>query len=537
MLQTQQAKVAVYARRSPEDKMNRQNTFRDGGVTDSIESQLLELGQYAREQGFTSYREYYDDNISGTTFARPHFMEMLEDIQAGTVDTVIVKDLSRLGRDYIESGRYQETVFPELGVRLIAINDGYDSGTGAGTDTAPFKNLFNDWYVRDISRKTKSALAARAKSGKYLSTGLYGYQKAPEDKNQLIPDPNTAPVVQRIFSMAAGGHSFRSIARQLAADEILTPAAYKGLEARSAATRPTDWSPITVAHIVREPQYLGKVVFGRKKKASYKSKKLLPTAEVEQIVVEGTHEPLVSVETWNLANEVCQRQRKSTQAGEPHMFAGLLYCADCGSTMVHSGHGAFVCQRYRNYSRGPQGCASHRITDAFLYDVVWNTVKAVIREAEIDRAGLVERLTGESQKKQKAALDAAVKEQRRTEKRLGEIGALVKKAFEKNATGALPDDVYRDLMADYTAERGALTAKLDNLTAQVVRLEKDTGNAEKFVALVEQYIGVEALDRELVHALIDRIDIGESYKTESGYKVYPVEVTFRFVGKIKPFSF
>lgn len=147
MLQTQQqAKVAVYARRSPEDKMNRQNTFRDGGVTDSIESQLLELGQYAREQGFTSYREYYDDNISGTTFARPHFMEMLEDIQAGTVDTVIVKDLSRLGRDYIESGRYQETVFPELGVRLIAINDGYDSGTGAGTDTAPFKNLFNETY-------------------------------------------------------------------------------------------------------------------------------------------------------------------------------------------------------------------------------------------------------------------------------------------------------------------------------------------------------------------------------------------------------
>ena len=146
-------------------------------------------------------------------------------------------------------------------------------------------------------------------------------------------------------------------------------------------------------------------------------------------------------------------------------------------------------------------------------------------------------MTGESQKKQKAALDAAVKEQRRTEKRLGEIGALVKKAFEKNATGALPDDVYRDLMADYTAERGALTAKLDSLMTQVVKLEKDTGNAEKFVALVEQYIGVEALDRELVHALIDRIDIGESYKADSGYKVYPVDVTFRFVGKIEPFSF
>lgn len=252
MLQNHTTKAAIYARRSPEDRANRQNQFRGDGVSDSIESQLLMLHQYADSQGFQDCREYYDDNISGTTFIRKDFTRLLEDIQAGMVNTVIVKDLSRLGRDYIESGRYQEIVFPELGTRLIAVNDGYDSATGAGTDCAVFKNVFNDYYVKDISNKTKSALKARATAGKYLSSGVYGYQKDPNDKNHLIPDPETAPVVQRIFSMAAGGQTFRSIARTLTIEKVLSPGAYKGLAVNS-----IDWYPTAVAKIVRTPEYLG----------------------------------------------------------------------------------------------------------------------------------------------------------------------------------------------------------------------------------------------------------------------------------------
>lgn len=533
MLQNQQTvKAAIYARRSPEDKANRTNMFRGGGVSDSIESQILELQQAAQQLGFSNVREYYDDNISGTTFIRKDFARLLEDIQAGTVNTVIVKDLSRLGRDYIESGRYQEIVFPEMGVRLIAVNDGYDSATGAGTDTAVFKNVFNDYYVRDISNKTKSALKARAKAGKYLSSGLYGYQKDPNDKNHLIPDPNTAPTVQRIFSMVAGGHSFRSVARDLTTEGILTPAAYRGLAPRSSATRPFDWTAITVANIARDPRYLGMQVFGRTRKVSYKSKKLIANPDDEVIVVEGTHQPLVSEEVWNVANEIGKRKRKSTKAGEPHIFAGLIVCADCGSTMVHSGHGAFVCRRYRDYGNAPQGCSSHRITDDLLYSSVWACVRDVIHAAELDRSALVERLSGQGQKKQIAALNAARKEQRKVEKRLDEIDVLIKKAFEKNALGSLPDKLYSSLVAGYTTERNELAARLEKLIEQADKLEEETGNAEHFVTLVEKYIGVDSLDRELIHELIDKIEIGQSYK-DSGVKVYPMDIYFRFVGKIE----
>ena len=314
-LQNNTAKAAIYARRSPEDRANRQNQFRGDGVSDSIETQILMLQQYADSQGFTNCLEYFDDNISGTTFSRPQFMQMLSDIQQGRIDTVIVKDLSRLGRDYIESGRYQEIVFPELGTRLIAINDGYDSATGAGTDCAVFKNVFNDYYVKDISNKTRSALAARARAGKYLSSGVYGYAKDPHDKNKLIPDPETAPIVRRIFSMTVSGISFRAIARTLSSEGILTPAAVKGVSPRKETTRPTDWSATTINGIIRNPAYLGKLVYGKSRKVSYKSKKQIASPEDQLIVTEGTHEPIVNQDVWNLANEIANRHRKAAAQG------------------------------------------------------------------------------------------------------------------------------------------------------------------------------------------------------------------------------
>lgn len=538
MLQNQQtAKVAIYARRSPEDKANRINMFRGDGVSDSIESQILELQQAAQQMGFPFVREYYDDNISGTTFIRKDFTRLLEDIQAGTVNTVIIKDLSRLGRDYIESGRYQEIIFPELGTRLIALNDGYDSETGAGTDMAAFKNVYNDMYVKDTSKKTRSALRARAVAGKYLSSGIYGYQKDPNDKNHLIPNPETAPIVQRIFSMTIGGQSFRSIARTLSDEGVLTPSAYKGLTPRRADYRPTDWNPISIRDMVRDEQYLGKTVYGKTRKVSYKSKKLVKNAQEERIVIEGTHKPLVSEAIWKRANEVADLHCKSATGGEPHMLAGLLYCADCGSSITVGAYNSFVCRRYKTYGRSENGCTGHHIPSDLLFATVWASIRDVITEAQIDRDGLVARLSGVGHKRQKAALDAAVKERQRAEKRLAEVGALLKKAFEKNVLGTLPDELYNTLTADYAAERASLTARIETLAAQADRLEQETGNAERFVSLVEQYVDVQELDRELAHQLIDRIEIGQSFKDSDGIKKYPIAIHFRFVGKIQEQSF
>lgn len=531
MMQNHTAHAAIYARRSPEDKANRQNLFRGDGVSDSIETQLLMLQQYADRQGFANCREYYDDNISGTTFARPQFMQMLADIKTGLVDTVIVKDLSRLGRDYIESGRYQEIVFPELGTRLIAINDGYDSATGAGVDTAVFKNVFNDYYVKDISNKTKSALKARATAGKYLSSGIYGYRKDPNDKNRLIPDPVTAPIVQRIFSMTVSGITFRAIARTLSDEGILTPAATKGITPRSASTRPTDWNSTTIGDIVRNPEYLGKIVYGKSRKVSYKSRKLVAVPEEQHIVTNGTHEPLVTQTVWDLANDIASRHRKSNKTGEIHIFSGLLFCQDCGSSIAMSKN-AYLCQRYRAYSRdGKNGCTSHRIPHRLLYASVLASVQEVTEEARRDRDGLIARLSGMNQKKQQAALNSAKQEQAKTEKRLADIGGLIRKAFEKNAMGDMPNDIYNDLINGYTRERSELTARLDTITKQIADLTRETDNATQFVELAEQYADVKTLDRELLHRLIDRIEIGESY-TENGIRHQVVDIFFRFVGRI-----
>lgn len=446
MLQNRTAKAAIYARRSPEDRANRQNQFRGDGVSDSIETQLLMLHQYADNQGFINPMEYYDDNISGTTFSRPDFMRMLDDIQQGRIDTVIVKDLSRLGRDYIESGRYQEIVFPELGTRLIAVNDGYDSATGAGMDSAVFKNVFNDYYVKDISTKTRSALKARATAGKYLSSGVYGYKKDPNDKNKLLPDPDTAPIVRRIYSMVVSDYSFRSIAFTLSQEGILTPAAVKQVIPRTAATRPTDWSVVTIGSIVRNPVYLGKMVYGKTRKVSYKSKKKIAVPEEQRIVTEGTHEPLVSQSTWDLANEIANRHKKTTSKGETHIFSGLLFCKDCGSSLSLN-RNAYVCYRYRNFSKSENGCTSHRIPYKLLYASVLGSVQEVTETAQKDRDNLIARLSGIGQKEQQAALSTAQKEQKRTEKRLTEIEQLIRKAFEKNVLGGLPDDMYNSLVA------------------------------------------------------------------------------------------
>lgn len=437
-----------------------------------------------------------------------------------------------MGRDYIESGRYQEIVFPELGTRLIAVTDGYDSATGAGTDCAVFKNVFNDYYVKDISNKTRSALKARARAGKYLSSGVYGYSKDPHDRNRLIPDPETAPIVRRIFSMTASGMSFRAITRILAGEGILTPSAVRQRTPRTAAARPTDWNTVTLASIVRNPVYLGKLVYGKSRKVSYKSKKVVAASEEQYIITEGTHEAIVSQSLWDLANEVANRHKKTSTTGRVNIFSGLLYCADCGTSVTQIKN-AYVCRRYRRYGKESEnGCTSHRIPYQVLYASVLASVQEVTEEARRDRDSLITQLSGVGRKKQQAALAAARKDLAKTEKRLADIGELIRRAFEKNALGDMPDDVYKSLTDGYTKERADLTARLESVTAQVTELQQETDNATQFVELAEQYADITELDQDLIHRLIDRIEIGESYQ-ENGVRYQPIDIFFRFVGKIE----
>ncbi|BDF72708.1 recombinase [Oscillospiraceae bacterium] len=525
------ADTALYGRLSKEDRTRGMNLNK--GNSDSIESQMLMLHQYAAAHGLQVYDEYTDDGYTGTNFQRPDFMRMMEDIRAGKVKTVIVKDLSRLGRDYIESGRYQEVIFPELGTRLIAIGDGYDSDNEDGNDIAPFKNLFNDFYPRDISKKTRNALNARARNGEYLGPGLYGYCKDPNDRHKLVPDPDTAPVVRRIFSMVCGGYGFCKVARELSNEGIPTPGAVKGHGPRTGYHRPTDWHFPTVRAIVMNPMYLGHTIHGVQKKLNYKSSKMIQMPEENWIVVEGTHEPLISRETWDLAHKVISTRSKPTGKGTPHIFSGLLKCGTCGATMAKDSGNGFSCQRYKVY--GKEQCTNHRITMEQLNTVVLASIRDVSEEVRADRDGFIERLTGKGLEGQRAACETARRERHKLEKRLSEIGPLVKKAFEKNAADLLPDDVYTALIEDYAAEKEDVIARLADLDAKIVEMEQETEGPEKFVALVEQYTDIQALDRDILHALIEKIVIHQGYK-DQGVKHQEVDIYFRFIGRIDDLS-
>lgn len=526
-MQDQTADTALYSRLSKEDKSRGKNL--EKGSSDSIESQKMLLEQHAAEHGFRVFDHYSDDGISGTTFQRKDFIRMMEDINAGHIKTVIVKDLSRLGRDYIETGRYQEIVFPEKGVRLIALGDNYDSDDESGTDLAPFRNLFNDFYPKDISKKTRAALNARAHNGEYLGAGLYGYLKRPDDKHRLIPDEETAPIVQRIFSMAANGYGFQKIARAFSNEKIPTPGTVKGGTRRADYHKSTDWNFPTIRAILNNPMYLGCVIHGRTKKLGYKSDIIRPVPEEKWIVVEGTHEPLITQELWDLAHQVIKKRSKPMKTGEPHIFSGLLKCADCGSTMAKDGVNGFSCQRYKVY--GKEQCSNHRITMENLSAVVLASIQKISNEIKQNRDSFIARLSSKGKQKEQLALDSFKKERRKLDNRHSEIALLIKKAFEKNALGTLPDDIYKSLIDDYAAEKEDIQRRLNLLDDRIFQMEQETKTVNNFVSLIEKYTDIQELDRDILHTLIEKIVIYQGY-SENGNRYQQIDIHYRFVGQI-----
>lgn len=516
------ADTAIYGRLSKED-----SRFKD--QSGSIETQLLFLQSYADENGLQVYDRYTDDGYTGTNFQRPAFMRMMEDIKAGKIKTVLIKDLSRLGRDYIESGRYMETVFPEYGIRLIAPGDGYDSENGDGNDLAPVRNVFNDFFPRDISKKTRAAVRARAQAGLYVGSGAYGYMKEPDNKNHVIPNPDTAPVVHRIFSMVASGFGYLTIARTLSNEGVPTPSAYKGRSPKSDLRGSTDWSMSTVRQILNSEVYLGKLVYGKTKKLNYKSSKILKMPKEAQVVIENTHEPLVSQELWDLAHKVNGSRNKPTGDGTPHIFSGLLYCFDCKDRVSRATKGTFTCQRYRCYG---DCTSSHYTTLERLSATVLASIREVTENIKVDKQGFIARLSGRSQSKQQAACNAQKKERDKLEKRLAELPTLTKKLFEKNAAGVLDDEVFKSIMQEYTEERRDLQSRLDALNAVISEMEQAQDGVNQFVTLVERYTDIQELDRDIIHTLIDKIEIHSAYKDEFGVKIQEVDIYFRFVGKL-----
>lgn len=512
-------RAALYMRLSKDD---------DGAAESaSITTQRQLLRSYAAEHGYAVQDEYSDDGYSGVSFERPEFRRMIADIEAKRVNLVIVKDLSRLGRDYITAGQYTEIYFPSKGVRCIAVNDGYDS-EGPYTDIAPFKNVINEMYARDISKKIRSAFAAKMREGAYVAAfAPYGYQKDAADKNRLVADARSGEVVKRIFAMAAGGAKPADIARTLNAEGIPSPAAYRCITRGGLGAGRQEWTGSTVGKMLRNMVYIGHTAQGKTEKVSLKSRVSVSKAREEWIIVKNTHEALVDEETFDIVQRRTRARTCPKKGGFGNIFSGIAKCADCGRNMSSTGtrkkgsRANLCCGGYKLH--GSQECGNHFID----YDALYKIVLAELRErlciSQDERAKIADNAYG----RLCAARRGEDKESGSIKRRLNEIESIIARLYEDNAAGRLSDRRTGRLAAKYEKEAEALEERMGAIQA-----EKEAAvSREKTGRLLDEIINMAELTPDMLFKLIDRIEIAQGYYEQTAQgriKRQSVKIFYRF---------
>ena len=522
--------AALYMRLSKDD---------DGAAESaSIITQRKMLRSYAAEHGYVVFDEYVDDGWSGTNFDRPDFKRMIGDIEAKKVNLVITKDLSRLGRDYITAGQYTEIYFPSKGVRYIAIHDGYDSDSPY-SDIAPFKNVINEMYARDTSKKIRSAFATKMQDGAYIAAfAPYGYQKDPVDKNHLVVDGQSGQVVKRIFRMAAEGAPPAEIARSLNERGIPPPAVYRcmthdGLEV-SAYSKRQEWTSATITKMLRNVVYLGHIAQGKTTKISFKSHLTLSNPRDEWIVVENTHEALVDQETFDLVRRRTMARTCEKKGTFYNLFSGIAKCADCGRNMSTTGTrkkgspANLTCGGYKLY--GAEECSNHFIDYNVLYEIVQASLREQLAISREERAAVLEN----AQKKQPASAgrQERSKEISSIKKRLRELEGIIAKLYEDNGAGRLSDSRMNKLLSKYAQEAETLEQRLAALQNENAAPEPSFQEArEKLDKLLRQITDVTELTPKLLFKLVDHIEIGQGHyeRGEHGkVKHQTVKIFYRF---------
>ena len=527
--------AGLYCRLSVEDDASQES--------ESIQTQKAILTDYCKQHGYHIVDYYIDDGETGTNFERPGFQRMLADIDAGKINTVICKDLSRFGRNYYEAGRYLDKDFVERGVRFIAPGNNVDSAKGGYDLTVPFLNMMNDYYARDISLKTKAAKEARARQGMYLgSKAPYGYVKDPADKHHLIVDEEAAKVVRRIFQMASDGMGYNKIARVLHEEGIPNPYSYYALQHPGylpGRNLPIDtrWHVTSVQMILKNPAYRGDCVNGKVgNKIMHGQQRRRP--EEEWIVVRNTHEPLVSEEQWEQVQRLIAVRRKSCLGGEPQMFAGLVYCSDCGSALSFSrvhhktkpDSGKFKCWVYSRH--GKEYCTSHYITLEQLSAVVLDDIRRQAAFAKYCRMEYLQRLVSAQTKRDAEELAEKRKSIEADQTRMAQLDRITQNLLEKNAMGAITDAQFAAMNAQYASERTALETRLASYREREEGVELATLNATKFADLIESYLEIEALSARVLNRLIDKIVVHQRQKEVNGSQFQQVDIYYRFMGML-----
>ena len=527
--------TALYCRLSRDDGTE--------GDSNSISNQKRMLKKYAKENGFANTRFYIDDGYTGTNFNRPGFQKMLEDIELGYIGTIIVKDMSRLGRDYLTVGYYTDTFFPEREVRFIAVNDCVDSADGEN-ELAPFRNVMNEMYARDISRKVRSAHRIRGNSGEPLSQPPYGYMKAPENKKRWIIDPDATPVVRRIFQMALESKGNETIARILEEERVLNPMAYwrsKGLKraGRTEQSNPYKWSKTTIGSILRQQEYCGDIINFKTYSKSFKNKKRLVNAEENWVIFRNVHEPIVERDLFEQVQKMIgktKRRAPKKENAEKNMFCDLLYCADCGKKLwFHTNANNksihyFSCSNYKSDYRGT--CQTrHYIRADAVEQVVQMELQRMAAFLLKDEDAFVDLLTEKSNRDIHFETQRLLREIRIAADRCNTVSSLHEKLYEDNASGKVSDDWYMEQAHRYEVERLGLKDKIRKAQDELKQLEPSQTGRDHFVGAIRRFLEMQTLTPALLRELIDHIDVFET-EGKGKNRTQRIVIHYRFVDVI-----
>ncbi len=536
MLRQSDKITALYCRLSRDDELQ--------GDSNSIVNQKAILSKYAKENHFSNTLFFVDDGYSGTNFNRPSWCELIEKIENGEVSTLIVKDMSRLGRDYLKVGFYTEVLFVEKGVRFIAINNGIDSANQQDSDFTPFLNIINEWYAKDTSKKIRAVMKSKGEAGEHLCTNPpYGYMKAPDNKKQWIVDAEAAEVVKRIFALCLDGYGPSQIARILKEDKVFTPAAYWQAQGKvtnlSVPKNPYSWVGATVADILEKKDYLGHTVNFKTCKQSYKSKKKLHNPEEKQLVFENTHEAIIDADTWARVQELRKNKRRPTRTGKTNMFSGIVRCADCGEKLYYctsknfeARQDHFVCSTSR--LKGKEVCPTHFIRAVVLEQGVLAhmrlTIACVANHEEQFRKAMGAKQKAEAKKE----LAAKKRQLTQAERRIEELDRLFKRIYEDNANGKLSDSRFQMLSDDYEQEQEELREKLLRLNEEIDEQEEQAENIDRFISKVRKYLDLNELTPTVLNDMVKAVYVHAPDKSK-GHREQKIDISYDLVGILPAF--
>jgi len=527
--------TALYCRLSRDDELQ--------GDSNSIVNQKNILSKYAKENGFKNLQYFVDDGFSGTNFNRPGWNDLIALVEDNKVGAIIVKDMSRLGRDYLKVGFYTEVMFVEKNIRFIAINNGIDSANQTNSDFTPFLNIINEWYAKDTSKKIKAVMKAKGESGKTLTTiPPFGYMKSPDDKTKWIVDEPAAEIVRKIFNLCMNGYGPSQIAKRLREEKVLTPAAYWQSIGRTTnlptPENPYRWVADTISTMLEKKEYLGHTVNFKTYKQSYKSKKKCSNPEEKHLIFENTHEAIIDVDTWERVQELRKNKRRPTRTGKSNMFSGIAYCADCGQKLYYctskyfeSRQDHFVCSTSR---KGKEECSTHFIRATILEQGVLAHLKYVIGTVA-SYENQFRKVLGAKQKAEvKKELSAKKKLLSKSESRIKELDVLFQRIYEDNVSGKISDERFEMLSVNYEKEQAELKLIIEKLSAEISETEEQSDNVERFISKVHKYLDLQELTPSVLNDMVKRVYV-HAPQTINGKRTQEIDIVYDLVG-ILPLS-